>query len=79
MLAILAVIWVTYAIFTKLIMRDLATAHDHAHSLNEQRYYKMAYISTAIEALVSSVIIGLSMIGFVATDLRCFLSQWIQV
>ena len=75
MLTILAVIWVTYAIFTKLIMRDISAAHDHAHSLSEQRYYKMAYASTFIEALVASAIIGLSMIGFIATDLRCFITE----
>ena len=76
MLIILTAIWVLYAVFAKLIMKDIAAARDHAHSINEQRYYKMAYASTAIEALISSVIFLLSLIGFLATDVRCFLEMW---
>ena len=79
MLTILAVVWVAYAIFTKLIMRDISAAHDHAHSLTEQRYYKMAYASTFIEAIIASAIMALSMIGFIATDLRCFISERLAI
>lgn len=74
-LIILSAVWVMYAILTKMLMRDIGIAHDHAHSLSEQRHYKMAYASTAFEALFASAIFGLSILGFLVTDLQCYLSR----
>ncbi len=76
MLVVLTAIWIFYIIFAKLIMRDISVAHEHAHSLSEKRYYNMAYMTTAAEAFFASVIIILSLVGFLATDIRCFVGQW---
>ena len=74
-LVILAAVWIMYAILTKMLLKDIGIAHEHAHSLTEQRHYKMAHISTIFEALFSSAIMGLSIIGFLVTDLQCYISQ----
>lgn len=73
-LIILTVIWVMYAILTKVLMKDISVAHDNAHSLTEKRHYKMLYASTFIEAAMASLIFALSLLGFLITDLRCYLS-----
>jgi len=74
-LVILTVIWVMYAILTKILMRDIGVAHDNAGSLVERRHYKMTYASTFIETLFASLIFGLSLLGFLITDVQCYLSR----
>lgn len=74
-LVLLTAIWITFAIFTKILMKDIGIAHDHAHSLAEQRQYKMAYASTLIEAVIASLIFALSLFGFLITDLQCYLEK----
>lgn len=74
-LVLLTAVWVMYAILTKVLMRDISLAHEHANSLIEARHYKMAFASTFIEAFIASVIFALSLLGFLATDLSCYLSR----
>lgn len=74
-LVLLTAIWVTYAIFTKILMHDISVAHDNAHSLTERRHYKIAYASTFVEALIASIIFALSLMGFLITDLQCYLQK----
>lgn len=74
-LVMLTAIWVTYAIFVKILMKDISVAHDNANSLAEQRHYKFSYASTFIEAFIASLIFGLSLVGFLITDLQCYISQ----
>lgn len=74
-LVILTVVWVMYAILTKVLMRDIALAHTHAPSLVEARHYKLLFASTIIETTISSVIVVLSLLGFLVTDLQCYISR----
>ncbi len=76
-LVILTAIWVMYAILTKILTKDIGVAHDNANSLSEQRHYKLLFISTVIESLIASIIFALSLVGFLATDLQCYLSKGI--
>lgn len=74
-LVLLTAIWVTYAVFTKILMHDISVAHDNAHSLAERRHFKIAFASTFIEVLIASFIFALSLIGFLVTDLQCYLER----
>lgn len=73
-LLILTVIWVMYAILTKILMKDISIAHDNAGSLTERRHYKVLFASTFIEAVVASLIFAVSLGGFLITDLQCYLT-----
>ncbi|OGM31661.1 hypothetical protein A2803_04500 [Candidatus Woesebacteria bacterium RIFCSPHIGHO2_01_FULL_44_21] len=72
-LVILAIIWVMYAILTKVLMSDIGAAHDNAGSLMERRHYKIMFASTFIEAVFASLIFAVSLGGFLVTDLQCYL------
>lgn len=78
-LVILSVIWVMYAILTKILMKDIGLAHEHAHSFEERRHYKLAYASTAFEALIASIIFALSLLGFFMADIGCVLERLLHI
>lgn len=74
-LVLLTVVWVMYAILTKVLMRGITLAHANANSLNEARHYKLLFASTLIETTIASAIVILSLLGFLITDLQCYLSR----
>jgi hypothetical protein len=74
-LVLLTIVWVMYAILTKILMHNIAVAHTHANSLNEARHYKLLFASTIIETTIASAIVVLSLLGFLVTDLQCYLSR----
>lgn len=63
-----------YAILTKILIKDISIAHDNAGSLIERRHYKMLFASTFIEAAIASLIFAVSLVGFLVTDLQCYLT-----
>ncbi len=74
-LVLLTIVWVIYAIFTKILMRDITVAHEMANSLVEARHYKLLFASTFIETVIACAIIALSLLGFLVTDLQCYLEK----
>lgn len=76
MLIVLSFVWLFYAVFIKKLLRDARVTQSHAHNLNEQRYAQIVYTSTIFEALISTVIFVLSVIGFLLTDVVCFMSKY---
>lgn len=74
-LVLLTIVWIIYAVFTKVLMKDISVAHEMSNSLTEARHYKLMFASTFIETIIACAIIALSLFGFLITDVQCYLQR----
>lgn len=74
----LGIVWFAYAVFIKRVMQDFRVAYEHSIDHHQKRHYQMAYYSTLFEALIATIIVLMSAVGFLLVDLRCFVGKFVE-